>query len=148
MIPEKNDINIYIDKARLRAPAFLIFSIQMLLQRLDNIHDKDTFLFCQFMQCLAQFICVFTRIFTDTTHQAFYDRGRYSTFCLPDYPGEMLRTSAMALPVVGLFLLFIYSDMRGLMPRHAAQICQLHIFSNSNSFKFSLNPMFIPPERY
>ena len=28
------------------------FSLQMLLQRLDNIHDKDTFLFCQFMQCL------------------------------------------------------------------------------------------------
>ena len=22
------------------------------------------------------------------THQAFYDRGRYSTFCLPDHPGK------------------------------------------------------------
>ena len=37
-------------RPELRAPAF--FSLQMLLQRLDNIHDKDTFLFCQFMQCL------------------------------------------------------------------------------------------------
>ena len=61
MVPEKNDINIYVDKARASRPG--LFSLQMLLQRLDNIHDKDTFLFCQFMQCLAQFICVFTRIF-------------------------------------------------------------------------------------
>lgn len=34
----------------------------MLLQRLYNIHDKDTFLFCQFIQCIS----IFTRLLLNT----------------------------------------------------------------------------------